>query len=60
VFAIGDERLKEFYDRHLAYYLAHHADGDEETFFRTFWKLIERQGKVLTGKNVYDKNHVRN
>jgi hypothetical protein len=60
VFAIDKDRLEEFYKRHLAYYLANHADGTEEVFFKYFWGLIERQLKVLMGKDVYDKNHVRN
>jgi hypothetical protein len=60
VFAIDENRLDEFYQRHLAYYLAYHADGTEEIFFKYFWGLIERQLKVLMGKDVYDENHVRN
>jgi hypothetical protein len=60
VFAIGADRLDEFYQRHLAYYLANHPDGKEEIFFKYFYGLIERQLKVLMGKDVYDKNHVRN
>jgi hypothetical protein len=60
VFAINEDRIEEFYRRHLAYYLANNANGNEETFFKTLWELIERQLKVLTGKDVYDKHHVRN
>ena len=60
VFAIPDDRVEEFYQRHLAYYLANHTDGTEEIFFKYFWGLIERQLNVLINKDVYDKNHLRN
>lgn len=60
VFAIPGDRIEEFYQRHLAYYLANHTDGTEEIFFKYFWGLIERQLNVLLGKDVYDKNHLRN
>jgi hypothetical protein len=60
VFAINEYRLEEFYQRHLAYYLANHPNGTEEIFFKNFWSLIERQLKVLLGKDVYDDNHIRN
>jgi len=60
VFAIREDRIDEFYQRHLAYYLSRHTDGTEEIFFKYFWSLIERQLKVLLGKDVYDKNHIRN
>jgi hypothetical protein len=60
LFAISGDRIEEFYKRHLAYYLANHADGTEEIFFKYLWGLIERQLNVLMGKDVYDKNHVRN
>ena len=60
IFAIPDDRIAEFYQRHLAYYLDHHTDGTEEVFFRYLWGLIERQLKVLMGKNIYDKEHVTN
>jgi hypothetical protein len=60
VFAIGEDQLEEFYKHHLAYYLANHTDGNEESFFKYLWDMVERQLKVLTGKDVYDKNHIRN
>jgi hypothetical protein len=60
VFAIPADRLAEFYQRHLAYYLSHHPDGTEEVFFKYFWSLIERQLNVLLKKDVYDENHLRN
>jgi hypothetical protein len=60
VFAIPEERIAEFYQRHLAYYLANHADGTDEIFFKYFWSLIERQLNVLLDKDIYDKNHLRN
>jgi hypothetical protein len=60
LFAISGDRLDEFYQRHLAYYLANHPDGTEEVFFKYFYSLIERQLNVLIGKDVYDKNHLRN
>jgi len=60
VFAIGEDRLEEFYHHHLAYYLANHADDTQDKFFKYFWELTERQLKVLMGKDVYDKNHIRN
>lgn len=60
VFAIGGDSLDRFYQHHLAYYLAKHSDGTEEVFFKHLWSLIERQSKVLLGKDVYDKNHLRN
>jgi hypothetical protein len=60
VFAVGEDRLEEFYHHHLTYYLANHPDGSEEPFFKYLWDMVERQLKVLTGKDVYDKNHIRN
>ncbi|MET3609407.1 hypothetical protein ABIC74_003278 [Mucilaginibacter rubeus] len=33
VFAIPEDRIDEFYQRHLAYYLSRHTDGTEEIFF---------------------------
>jgi hypothetical protein len=60
VFAIPEDRIEEFYQRHLAYYLSHHPDGTEEVFFKHFWSLIERQLNVLLKKDVYDENHLRN
>ena len=60
VFAINIDRLEEFYRHHLAYYLATHTSGREETFFKYLWDIVERQLKVLAGKDVYDKNHIRN
>ncbi|RZM28285.1 MAG: hypothetical protein EOO88_09525 [Pedobacter sp.] len=60
VFAIDETRIEEFYQRHLTYYLENHSQGSEETFFKCLWELIEGQLKVLSGKDVYDSNHVRN
>ena len=60
IFAISEERIEEFYQRHLNYYLKVHPNSNEEPFFRYLWELIERQLKVLLGKDVYDKDHVRN
>jgi len=60
IFSIGTNRIAEFYQRHLTYYLANHTDGTEDTFFKYFWSLLERQLNVLMGKDVYDKNHIRN
>ena len=60
IFAIGEERIEDFYQRHLNYYLAEYPTSDEELFFRYLWELVERQLKVLSGKDIYDKNHVRN
>jgi len=60
VFAIPEDLIKEFYQRHLAYYLSNHPDGTDEIFFKYFWSLIERQLNVLLKKDVYDKNHLRN
>jgi len=60
VFAIPTDRVERFYQRHLGYYLSHHADGTEEIFFKYFWSLIERQLNVLLNKDVYDENHLRN
>ena len=60
VFAIKENQLAEFYRHHLAYYLANHDEGNEESFFKYTWDMVERQLKVLTGKDVYDKNHIRN
>jgi signal peptidase I len=42
VFAIPGDRIEEFYQRHLAFYLANHPNGFEEIFFKYFWGLIER------------------
>jgi hypothetical protein len=60
IFAISEERIEEFYQRHLNYYLAEYPDSEEEPFFRYLWELVERQLKVLSGKDIYDKDHVRN
>lgn len=60
IFAISEERIEEFYQRHLNYYLAENPNSTEEPFFRYLWGLIERQLKVLSGKDIYDKDHVRN
>ncbi|RLJ69212.1 hypothetical protein [Pedobacter alluvionis] len=60
VFAISEDRLEEFYRHHLSYFLTSHLNGTEEIFFKHLWELIEGQLKVLTGKDVYDSNHVRN
>lgn len=60
IFSISEERIEEFYQRHLNYYLAEYPNSNEEPFFRYLWELIERQLKVLSGKDIYDKNHVRN
>lgn len=60
LFAIDEGRLDEFYHHHLAYYLTNNTGGNEEFFFKYLWDSIERQLKVLTGKDVYDKNHIRN
>ncbi|SDF67224.1 hypothetical protein SAMN05216464_1243 [Mucilaginibacter pineti] len=59
-FAISEDRIEEFYQRHLDYYLEKHSDGSEEIFFKYLWGLIERQLKVLMGKNIYDKDHIEN
>jgi hypothetical protein len=60
VFAIPADRIEEFYQHHLVFYLSHHSDGTDEIFFKYFWSLIERQLNVLLNKDVYDKNHLRN
>lgn len=60
IFAISEKRIEEFYQRHFAYYLETHPDGNEEVFFKFLWELIERQLKVLMGKDIYHKEHVRN
>lgn len=60
IFAISEGRLEDFYQRHLNYYLEKYPNSSEEPFFRYLWELIERQLKVLMGKNIYDKDHVRN
>lgn len=44
----------------MTYYLKTHPDGSEEVFFKYLWELIERQLKVLLGKDIYHKDHVRN
>lgn len=60
IFAISEERIEEFYQRHLNFYLEQHPHGNEETFFRHLWNLIDRQLKVLLLKDIYDKDHIRN
>lgn len=60
IFAIREERIEEFYQRHLNYYLEQHPNGNEETFFKHLWDLIDRQLKVLLLKDIYDKDHIRN
>lgn len=59
IFALPESRLKEFYHYHLDYYLANNSNSSEGFFFRNLWELIERQLKVLTGRDVYSENHVR-
>jgi len=59
IFAIHENRLNEFYDHHLNYFLANNADVNEELFFKQLWEIIERQLKVLMGRDIYGENHVR-
>jgi hypothetical protein len=59
IFALHEDRLKEFYDHHLNYYLVNNTNGGPELFFRNLWELIERQLKVLSGRDIYGENHVR-
>ena len=40
--------------------LKNFTNGNEETFFRHLWDLIDRQLKVLLLKDIYDKDHIRN
>lgn len=60
IFAINEERIEEFYQRHLNFYLEQDPDGNKELFFRYLWKLISRQLKVLLERDIYHKDHVRN
>jgi len=60
VFAIPEDRIDEFYQRHLDYYLSQHTDGTEEIFIKYFRALVKRQLKVLLSMDVFDKNHLRN
>jgi hypothetical protein len=59
LFALREDRLKEFYGHHLDYYLVNNTNGSEEFFFRNLWELIERQLKVLAGRDIYGENHIR-
>lgn len=59
IFAIHENRLNEFYDHHLNYFLANNDDVNEELFFKHLWEIIERQLKVLMGRDIYGENHVR-
>ncbi|MFF5383717.1 hypothetical protein [Pedobacter suwonensis] len=59
IFAIHETRLNEFYHHHLNYYLANNADVNEELFFKHLWEIIERQLKVLMGRDIYGQNHAR-
>ncbi|QIL42072.1 hypothetical protein G7074_24075 [Pedobacter sp. HDW13] len=36
IFAISEERIEEFYQRHLAYYLETHPDGRKKYFLNFF------------------------
>lgn len=59
VFAIDSEKLKVFYQYHLDFFLESNPEESEEAFFKNLWDIIAGQLKVLQGKDVYDKNHVR-
>lgn len=60
VFAIAPDRWEEFYHYHLNYYLETQPEGNEETFFKKLWNLIETRLKTLVEKDIYEsKNHVR-
>jgi len=59
IFALHEDRLKEFYNHHLNYYIVSHENGSEELFFRNLWELIERQLKVLAGRYIYGENYIR-
>ena len=36
IFAIREERIEEFYQRHLNYYLEQHPNSNKETFLGTY------------------------
>ncbi|RBQ02699.1 hypothetical protein [Pedobacter miscanthi] len=59
IFTVHEDHLNEFYHHHLDFYLVNNAIGSEEHFFRNLWELIERQLKVLIGRDIYAENHVR-
>lgn len=60
IFAIEETRFEEFYQHHLDYYLKGIYSGSEESFFKNLFETVDRQLKVLNGRDVYAENHVMN
>lgn len=57
---ISAHRWEEFYRHHLGYYLEKHPQGNEETFFKVLWQLVETRLKSLMAKDIYaSKSHER-
>lgn len=59
IFTLPPTRFQEFYQHHLDYYLKNTYDSNEEVFFKNFFEIIDRQLRVLKGRDVYSKNHVK-
>ncbi|MCX3264197.1 hypothetical protein [Pedobacter agri] len=58
IFALDSTRFKEFYNHHLHYYLENIDEGQEQTYFKSLFEIVDRQLKVLNGRDVYAENHV--
>jgi hypothetical protein len=59
IFAIEEKRFVEFYRHHLGYYLKTIKNSSEELFFKNLFETIDRQLKVLIGRDIYAANHVK-
>lgn len=59
IFALPSLRFQEFYQHHLDYYLKTVDNSTEEFFFKNFFDTVDRQLKVLNGRDVYAKNHIK-
>lgn len=59
IFAIPQARFEEFYLHHRDYYLKSIDNSNEELFFKNFFETIDKQLKVLNGRDVYAENHVK-
>lgn len=53
IFALPSLRFQEFYQHHLYYYLKNTDNSNEELFFKNFFEIIDRQLRVLNGRDVF-------
>jgi len=59
IFTIPQTRFQEFYQHHLDYYLKTVDNSSKELFFKNLFDTVDRQLKVLNGRDVYAKSHVK-